>query len=189
MTHPVHLLWVTPERAASLPRLIIALGRRYVPYLYTTYRRTGTLWDSRDPSSLIQAEPYRLSSQRDMELNPVRAARVDDPAHDRWPSYRHNALGQANPYRLPHPLYLALGKDDKTRQASCRSLFRIVLDNEALRDIRLALNQNPPLGHLHFYAKVEATTGQRREPKPCGRPRKPPDDSPAHDARQGELPA
>jgi hypothetical protein len=48
-------------------------------------------------------------------------------------------LGQANPYLSPHSLYLVLGKDDKTRQAAYRSLFRAELDNEAINDIRLAL--------------------------------------------------
>jgi len=42
MTNHVHLL-VTPTRAASIPRLIIAIGRRYVEYINHTYRRTGTL--------------------------------------------------------------------------------------------------------------------------------------------------
>ena len=69
----VHLL-VTPDHADAIPRLIIALGRRYVQYINTAYRRTGTLWDSRYISSLIQAETYLLSCQRYIELNPVRAA-------------------------------------------------------------------------------------------------------------------
>jgi putative transposase len=79
MTNHVHLL-VTPEHADAIPRLIIALGRRYVQYINTIYRRTGTLWDSRYKSSLIQAETYLLACQRYIELNPVRAAMVDDPA-------------------------------------------------------------------------------------------------------------
>ncbi len=66
MTNHVHRL-VTPERAASIPRFIIALGQRYVPYLNTTYRRTGTLWDSRYQSALIQAETYRLNGQLYLE--------------------------------------------------------------------------------------------------------------------------
>ena len=94
-TNHDHLL-VTPERLESIPRLIIALGRRYVQYIKTTYRRSGTLWDSRYKSSLIQAETYLLSCQRYIELNPVRAAMVDDPAHYRWTSYRHNALGSTH---------------------------------------------------------------------------------------------
>ena len=141
-------------------------------YINTTYRRTGTLWESRYNSCLIQAERYLLGCQRYIELNPVRAAIVGDPAHYRWTSYRHNALGQGHSYLSPHPLYLSLGWADKTRQAAYRRLFRTELDKETVDGLRLDLNQNQPLGDSRFYAKVEAMTGQRREPKPRGRPRK-----------------
>lgn len=184
--HHVHLL-ITPERAEAIPRLIIALGRRYVQYINTTYRRTGTLWDSRYKSSLIQAKTYLLSCQRYIELNPLRAAMVDDPAHYRWTSYRHNALGQPNIYLTPHSLYLAIGRSDVERQAAYRDLFRAQLDGKAIDDIRLALNQNQPLGNSRFYARIEALTGQRREAKPRGRPRMQDDEFQAHDAGQGEL--
>ena len=186
MTNHVHLL-ITPKKAEAVPRLIIALGRRYVQYINTTYRRTGTLWDSRYKSSLIQADTYLLICQRYIELNPVRAAMVDDPAHYRWTSYRHNALGNANCYLVPNSVYRALGKDDKDRQAAYRALFRARLDKAAVDDIRLALNQNQPLGNSRFYAKIEAVTGQRREAKPRGRPRVRQDESVSHDAGQGEL--
>jgi putative transposase len=69
-----------------------------------------------------------------------------------------------------------------------RSLFQTELDNEAISDMRLALNQNQPLGNSSFYAKGETMIGQRREPKPRGRPRKKPDESPIKDGQQGELP-
>ena len=71
----------------------MSLGRRYVQYITRTYKRTGTLWDSRYKSSVIHADTYLLTCQRYIELNPVRAAMVDDPAHYRRTSYRHNALG------------------------------------------------------------------------------------------------
>jgi len=70
MTNHVQLL-VTPERAASIPRLIIAVGRRYVQFVNHTYRRTATLWDSRYNSSLVEAETYLLLCQRYIELNPA----------------------------------------------------------------------------------------------------------------------
>ena len=92
-------------------------------YINTTYRRTGTLWDSRYKSSLIQAETYLLACQRYIELNPVRAAMVDDPAHYRWTSYRHNALGQASSYLTPHPRYLAIGRGDTQREATYRDML------------------------------------------------------------------
>ena len=96
---------------------------------------------------------------------------VDDPAHYRWSSYRHNALGQANPYLTAHPLYRALGNDDKERHGAYRALFRTQLDKDAIDDMRLALKQNQPLGNARFYDRIEAMTGHRREAKPRGRPR------------------
>ena len=59
----------------------MSLGRRYVQYINRTYKRTGTLYGSRYKSSVIQADTYWLACQRYIELYPVRAAMVDDPAH------------------------------------------------------------------------------------------------------------
>ncbi|HNC20392.1 MAG TPA: hypothetical protein PKZ67_03560 [Accumulibacter sp.] len=56
-------------------------------------------------SSLIQAGIDLLRCQRYLELNPVRARMVDNPAHGRWNSYRANGLGQADHLLTPHSLY------------------------------------------------------------------------------------
>ena len=170
------------------PRVIIALARRYVQYVNTTYRRRGTLWDSGYTSSVVQAEAYLLCCQRYIELNSVRSGMVNDPADYRWSSYRHNALGQPNGYLVPHPLYLSLGTDESTRQLAYRGLFRAELDQEEISDIRLALNQDQPLGNSRFYAKIEAMTGRRCDPRPRGRPRKERGERPANHAEPGELP-
>ena len=98
---------------------------------------------------------------------------VDDPAHYRWSSYRANGLGQADALLTPHQLYLDLDKDSAERLAAYRALFRPELEDDALSDIRLALNQGQPLGNSRFISSIERATGQRREAKPRGRPRKP----------------
>jgi len=170
MTNHVHLL-LTPKKAEAVPKLIISLGRRYVQYVNRRYRRTGTLWDSRYKSSLVEAETYLLACQRYIELNPVRAAMVNDPAHYRWTSYRANGLGHPNARLTPHPLYRALGGDDKERQSAYRALFRALPDLAAINDIRLALHQSQPVGNARFHARIEQMTGVRREAKPRGRPR------------------
>ncbi|MGH8469430.1 MAG: transposase [Gammaproteobacteria bacterium] len=186
MPNHVHLL-LTPKRAAAVPKLIISLGRRYVQYINRQYRRTGTLWESRYKSSVLQAETYLLTAMRYIELNPVRAAMVDDPAHYRWTSYRANALGQVSPLLIPHRAYLALGPADHARRVAYRRLFRPPLDEETLRAIRLALNQSQPLGNERFHAKIERMTGQRREARPRGRPRLERDLAAKAINRQGEL--
>ena len=171
MTNHVHLL-LTPPAPDAVSQLVISLGRRYVQYINKTYRRTGTLWDSRYKSSLVQEDNYLLLCQRYIELNPVRAALVDDPAHYRWSSSRANGLGQADPLLSPHPVYSALGGTEALRLAAYRALFRPELDADALGDIRMALDQGQPLGDSRFLAGIERATGQRREVKPRGRPRK-----------------
>lgn len=184
MTNHVHLL-LTPADAQAVPRLMVSLGRRYVPYVNAAYQRSGTLWEGRYKSSLIQSESYLLACMRYIELNPVRAGICPDPAQYRWSSYRANALGETNPLLTPHPLYAALDPNDTYRQAAYRDLFDQVLSDKTMTDIRLALNQTQPLGNSRFLDTIEQATGQRREAKPRGRPRKPQQDpSPQGDAKQ-----
>jgi putative transposase len=171
MTNHVHLL-ITPQKAEAVPKLLIALGRHYVQYINKTYSRTGTLWDSRYKSSLIQAETYLLACMRYIELNPVRAGMVSDPAQYRWSSYRFHGLGQPDPRLTPHPVWLQLAAGDNERHAAYRDLFRPELDERAIDDIRLALQQSLPVGNAHFHGQIASAIGERREAKPRGRPRK-----------------
>jgi len=125
--------------------------------------------------------------QRYIELNPVRAAMVDDPAHYRWSSDRSNALGQADPRITPHVLYWSPGRTDKERQQGYRTLFRAELDGETIDDIRLALNQNQAIGNKRFHTKIERMSGIRREARPRGRPRLKRGADAAAPEGQGEL--
>ena len=171
MTNHVHLL-VTADRPDGIAKLMQSIGRRYVQYINRSYRRTGSLWEGRFKSSLVQVEEYLLTCMRYIELNPVRANMVNDPAQYRWSSYRHNGLGQVDERITPHPLYLALGKDEDSRLAEYRDLFRSELDEEALADIRLALAQGQPLGSERFSENVCAAVGVRRAQRRPGRPMK-----------------
>jgi hypothetical protein len=62
-----------------------------------------------------------------------------------------------------------------------------VLADAPLADLRLALNQNQPLGDDRFYAEIEAVTGQRREPRKRGRPKKEAPEETRRDNQQQEL--
>lgn len=169
MTNHVHLL-VTADKPDGIAKLMQSIGRRYVQYINRSYRRTGSLWEGRFKSSLVQAEAYLLTCMRYIELNPVRANMANDPAQYRWSSYRHNGLGQADERITPHPLYLALGKDPDSRLAEYRGLFCSELDAEALADIRLALVQGQPLGSERFSEIMCAAVGVRRAQRKPGRP-------------------
>ena len=78
MTNHVHLL-ITPEFAQGVSLVMRDLGRDYVRQINKAYRRTGTMWEGRFKSSLVDSENYCLSCYRYIELNPVRAHMVAHP--------------------------------------------------------------------------------------------------------------
>ena len=57
-----------------------SIGRRYVRRINQAYSRTGTLFEGRFRASLVQSERYMLTCMRYIELNPVRAGMVGNPA-------------------------------------------------------------------------------------------------------------
>jgi putative transposase len=171
MTNHVHLL-LTPARATAIPNIMMSVGRRYVHYINRKYGRTGTLWDSRYRSSIVQTDRYLLACQRYIELNPVRADMVADPAQYRWSSYRRNALGMRDDMVTQHPLYLDLGLDDASRLGAYRRLFGSQRLTRETDELRIALNQGQPFGDGRFLKVVEEVTGARREVRARGRPRK-----------------
>ncbi|WP_198147269.1 transposase [Gilvimarinus polysaccharolyticus] len=59
MTNHVHLL-VTPSDKDGVSRMMQSLGRRYVQYFNYTYERTGTLWEGRYKSTLVDSDTYLL---------------------------------------------------------------------------------------------------------------------------------
>ena len=104
MTNHIHLL-VTPDTEDGISLMMQDIGRNYVRYINQTYRRSGTLWEGRFKSALIDSERYLLTCSRYIELNPVRAGMVRVPEEYRWSSYHCNALGKLNPLIKPHHLY------------------------------------------------------------------------------------
>jgi putative transposase len=88
-----------------------------------TYRRTGTLFEGRFRSSVIEADSDLLACQGYIELNPVRAHMDQAAGDDPWSSYRCNALGVGDPVVVPHSIDCALAEGEQARRARYLSLF------------------------------------------------------------------
>jgi len=86
MTNHVHLL-MTPGAAGRIGRTMQALGRRYVRYVNDRHGRTGTLWEGRYKACPVGDGRYLLQCHRYIELNPLRAKMVADPADYAWSSF------------------------------------------------------------------------------------------------------
>ena len=171
MTNHVHLL-LTPAAEHSAALLMKHLGQRYVQYINRTYQRSGTLWEGRFRSCLVQNSGYLLSCYRYIELNPVRAGMVTHPAEYRWTSYRSNGQGERQDWLTPHPEYLALGNNRRTRSACYRDLFTSPVDPELISEIRSATNGNYALGNDRFKSVIEQMVKQRVTKGKPGRPAK-----------------
>ena len=171
MTNHVHIL-CTPliEKATSL--MMQSIGRMYVRHFNSRYQRTGTLWEGRFRSCLIDSEHYLLSLYRYIELNPVRAGMVDDPAKYSWSSYGCNALGVYTELQTPHEDYLRLGNEKEDRQETYRALFKVQIGKELLQEIRESTNRGLALGSPLFSRQIEELTSSRVTKKKMGRPKK-----------------
>jgi putative transposase len=157
MTNHVHLL-MTPYAADSISRIMKVLASRYAFFLNKSYRRTGTVWEGRHKSSIVQTEGYLLKCYRYIELNPVAATMVESPEQYRWSSYSVNAWGDRCDWITPHSAYLALGSN-LSRLRNYRQLFEHRLDDNDLLAIRKATHYCQPLGNDKFRLQIEEKAG------------------------------
>lgn len=160
MTNHVHLL-VSPAGKESLSKMMQSLGRQYVGYINRLYQRSGTLWEGRFKSALVDSERYLLTCSRYIELNPVRAGMVNGPGEYQWSSYRANGLGRKDPTITPHPLYERLGKENAMRQKAYRDLFRPSIDADSLQLIRENTQQTTIIGDSRFQEEIQAMLKHR----------------------------
>lgn len=153
MNNHVHLL-LSPGKAEGLSLMMQSLGRRYVRYINNKYQRSGTLWEGRFNSSLIDSERYYFNCTRYIELNPVRAGLVKHPEAYPWSSYETNARGESSMLVKPHELYRQLGNDARTRAAAYRAMFAHTLDEKEIELIRVTAEKGMVLGNDSFRKTV-----------------------------------
>lgn len=171
MTNHVHLL-LTPKDADSAGKLMKRLGQRYVQYINRTYKRSGTLWEGRFRSCIIQQQNYLFHCQRYIEMNPVRAQMVNHPGEYNWSSYRVNGQGEVSHVLSPHTLYQELGRTEEERQQAYRGLLSHELGSGEIDKIRKATNGNFSLGDNRFNEEISNMLGRRVTPGKAGRPKK-----------------
>ena len=167
MPNHVHLL-LTPWQANSISKTLQSAACRYAQYINSTYRRTGSLWEGRYRSTVIDPDEYLLSCMAYIELNPVRAGLVAHPFEYAWSSYHSNAGGRADPLVKAHSGYELLGNRPRARQEEYKSLLEAPLDEPTLTSIRNATNKGWVLGGSGFRERFEAVLNRRMYPLPRG---------------------
>lgn len=169
MDNHFHLL-LTPTTAEGVPRMMQAVGRAYVRRFNNRHGRTGTLWEGRYKSTLVQTERYLLACMAYIELNPVRAGLVSDPREYAWSSHRHHIGQLADRHLAPHPVYWALGNTPFAREASYREFVHAGLATEQERHIVDATLHGWALGDDEFVRSLQRETERRVVRAARGRP-------------------
>jgi putative transposase len=162
---------VTPEKPGSISWTTRVVGSRYAYYFNRLYGRTGTLWEGRHKSSLVQDERYFLTCSRYIESNPVAAGLVEKPEEYRWSSYLVNAWGEKS-HLVQHDEYLRLGADSASRCHAYRELFKHRLAEVDIHLIERANQYCQPLGDDRFRRQIERRYRLRLGQSCSGRPRK-----------------
>lgn len=173
MGNHFHLL-VTPDTADGLPQMMQAVGRRYVRYFNDRQKRTGTLWEGRYKSTLIQTERYLLACMAYIDLNPVRANMVSQAKDYPWSSHAHYVGMQTDKLLTPHALVWALGNTPFAREAAYAELVQAGVSagqQKALTDSAL---RGWALGGPEFVENLQKKTTRRVSKGTAGRPVSPP---------------
>jgi putative transposase len=169
MSNHVHLL-VTPSTAEGMPLMMQQVGRSYVRRFNDAQGRSGTLFEGRYRSSLVQTERYLLACMAYIDLNPVRAHLCTQPQEYRWGSYAHYSGGLPDRLVSPHPHFFNLGNTPFAREQAYVQLVQQGLAQTLQENITKSLIKNHGLGDEGFLQRLEQQTQLRLQPGRKGRP-------------------
>ena len=75
------------RRMHDLSEFMKSLLERFTKWFNRTHSRSGTLWEDRFKSVIVESGTAARTMAAYIDLNPVRAGMVADPAEYRWSSY------------------------------------------------------------------------------------------------------
>jgi putative transposase len=159
-------LVVTPAQASSLPRLVQALGRRYVSAYNRRHGRTGTLWDGRFRCAVLEPGSTLLDVLRC----------VDGASHELGHTSAAQRCG-GNPGPLAFgglvepPEVWALGNTPFEREAAYARLLEAGVGANRKDYLRQAALGGWAAGSAAFVAQVAQATARPSRPRARGRPR------------------
>lgn len=171
MDNHFHLL-ATPATGDGLPKMMQAVGRRYVRHFNDRHGRSGTLWEGRYRSTLIQPERYFLACMAYIDLNPVRAGACAAPRDWAWSSHAHYIGLRHDPAITPHALYWSLGNTPFAREAAYAELVHAGLAADVRASLTESLLSGWALGDAPYVAELQKHTPRRVSKARPGRPPK-----------------
>ncbi|MFN2354330.1 MAG: transposase [Desulfopila sp.] len=172
MTNHVHLIVNPGDTPESLSLFMKRVAGRQTRYANKLEKRSGSLWEGRYKSSIVSSKEYLLSCSRYVELNPVRAGRVDNPSAYTWSSFAKKTTGRPDPVVDYDRVYTALGVNAAERRKMYAEYVCQTISEEELKLIRDAIQRNQVTGGNRFREQLEKKLKIRLSDRGPGRPKK-----------------
>ena len=169
MTNHFHLL-ATPQTEAGLPQMMQAIGRSYVRYFNDLHGRSGTLWEGRYRSTLLQTDRYLLACMAYIDLNPVRAGLVSDVRDYPWSSHAFYVGMRNDKLITPHSLFWELANTPFSREAAYSELVRAGVSENQQDTLTRSVLAGWALGNTDFIEELQKRTNRRLSKAKAGRP-------------------
>lgn len=170
MDNHFHLL-TTPTSADALPKTMQAIGRQYVRYFNQAHGRSGSLWEGRYRSTVLQPERHLLECMAFLDLNPVRAGMVEHASEYPWSSYPHYAGLRHDGWLSSPAMVWELGNTPFARETAYRDLVQRGLSVRQKDELTESALHGWALGDAEFVAALQRETPRRLRPQSPGRPR------------------
>ena len=168
-----HML-LTPPSDEAMSLMMQSVGRTYVRYFNKRHNRSGTLWEGRYKSSLIDSEGYLLTCMAYIDLNPVRAGLAESAEDFSWSSYKHLAGQSIDKLVTPHALYWGLGNTPFAREAAYAEFVAGGLSAATQKALTESALKGRVVGRPDFLRSLEKSTQRQILPQKAGRPFKKP---------------
>ena len=147
-----------------------AVGRRYVRYFNDRSGRSGTLWEGRYRSTVLEAETWMLPALVVADLAPVAEGLVAEPEAWRWSSHGHYIGRSVDRLVTPHACCWALGNTPFAREKAYADLVHDGLSAEPRARLEAATLGGWALGDAGFLEALAKKTQRRLTPGTAGRP-------------------
>jgi putative transposase len=151
------------RRMHDLSGFMKSLLERYTKWFNRTHERSGTLWEDRFKSVIVESGVAARTIAAYIDLNPVRAGMVKDPAEYRWSSYGEAVGGRVKGCRLTRLGTMGNGK--KAREGlvrACMSHEGGGFEAEKWRDVSRIYRRAMGLALGRGSGRADGQASQRR---------------------------
>ncbi len=171
MPDHLHLL-ATPVDQTGLGRMVQWIGRHYVPYFNRKYARSGTLFQGRFKTAVLESGPHLVNCMHYIESNPVRAGLVTAVEDFRWSSYAHHAGIKGDGVVTDHLMYWSLGNTPFQREANYRAQLDQEMSQAVTNALTTAVAKGQVMGSAAYQSELAKLTGRSVGAGRRGRPPK-----------------